>query len=213
LYNEFPYFKSALDGCVNRLLLEPRPTGSLSDRSDRTGINPPDREPSEEIKEQVKRRDHHRCLCCGSTRKLRVDHISPRYFGGEHYLDNLQALCDVCNIAKGINEINFRVNQTQLTSPLAGIIPLPAPQESNANDPGEWEMFLRRSINFFFRCAAVNHVEIGQGVVNSRRWSVWLFSGNNASWLEPHKADLLRTIRGARDRAGYEASPDEIVFH
>jgi hypothetical protein len=46
-----------------------------------------------------------------------------------------------------------------------------------------------------------------------RRWNVWLFSGNNARWLEPHKSELVRIIREARDRAGYEAAPDEIVFH
>jgi hypothetical protein len=74
-------------------------------------------------------------------------------------------------------------------------------------------MFLRQSANFFFRCAAVHRVAIGQEGKKLRRWHVWLFSGNNPRWLEPHKADLLRTIREACEHARYEAAPDEIVFH
>jgi superfamily II DNA or RNA helicase len=212
-YNHFQYFMSALSGCVNRLLLGPRP--GEGPPSDRKGIiNPPvrgDREPSEAIKAEVKKRDHFRCVCCGSTRKLRIDHISARYFGGGHDVDNLQTLCERCNTAKGINEISFRINQTRLTSNPTALTPLQAPQGA-AKDLAEWEMFLRRSINFFFRCAAVNHVEIGQQGEKAR-WTVWLFSGNNARWLEPHKADLLRSIREARDRAGCESAPAEIIFH
>ncbi len=215
LYNDIRHFKSAFDACVNRLLFEPGPGGDPSHV--RNGISHPedreDREPSEEIKRQVRTRDHNRCLCCGSTRKLRIDHISPRYFGGRNYLDNLQTLCEICNFAKGIIEISFRTNQTRLTSPLPALDTSRAPQECKAKDPVEWEIYLRRSINFFFRCSAVNRVEIGQKGEKFRRWTVSLFSGNDSRWLEPHKAELRLTIREARTRAGYEAAPDEIVFN
>jgi len=215
LYNDIRYFMSALQACVNRILFEPRPSGDTP--HDGKGINNPeireDREPSEEIKEQVRMRDHNRCLCCGSKRKLRVDHISPRYFGGGHNLDNLQTLCEVCNSAKGINEITFRTNRTRLTSPLPALTPYLALKGSRAKNPVEWEMFLRQSINFFFRCAAVNQVVIGKKGEKFLCWSVSLFSGNDANWLEPHKAELVRIIREARDRAGYKAAPDKIVFH
>ncbi len=215
LYNDIRHFKSAFDACVNRLLFEPGPGGGPT--QERKGISNPeareDREPSDEIKEQVKKRDHFRCLCCGSTRKLRVDHILPRYFGGSNNLDNLQTLCEICNTAKGIKEISFRINQTRLAAPLPAFTPFLAPQDSGAKDPVEWERFLRQTINFYYRCDAVNHVEIGQRGEKFRRWSVWLFSGNDTRWLEPHKADLLRTIREARVRAGVEAAPNEIVFN
>jgi hypothetical protein len=62
------------------------------------------------------------------------------------------------------------------------------------------------------KCAAVNHVEIGQSEMLYRNWKVWLFSGNNVRWLDPHKSEWARTIREACDRAGYDARVDEIVF-
>lgn len=75
----------------------------------------PDREPSEELKSQVKSRDGNRCLCCGKTRgKREVDHVRSFYVGGSNQLDNLQTLCRIRNQAKGKDTVNFRVNRTPL---------------------------------------------------------------------------------------------------
>jgi|GEM_PF-4337767 len=41
------------------------------------------------------------CSICGSTEQLEVDHIIPISKGGTSNVDNLQALCRRCNIAKG----------------------------------------------------------------------------------------------------------------
>jgi 5-methylcytosine-specific restriction endonuclease McrA len=55
-------------------------------------------------------RDGARCRLCGVTPqdgiKLHVDHIKPWSKGGETILENLQILCEVCNIGKSDIEIN-----------------------------------------------------------------------------------------------------------
>jgi hypothetical protein len=51
---------------------------------------------SEEVKLEVIRRDEKRCLCCGNTRRLQVDHIISRYQGGTNDPWNLQTLCSIC---------------------------------------------------------------------------------------------------------------------
>lgn len=51
---------------------------------------------------RVLRRDNYTCMSCGETeRPLHVDHIIPRCQGGDDDEDNLQALCDKCNLKKG----------------------------------------------------------------------------------------------------------------
>lgn len=151
-------------------------------------------------------------MCCGSTKKLQVDHIKPWYLGGGNDPENLQALCEPCNAAKGTKEISFRTNKARQASPPATMTLLGVPQGSKTKDPAEWEMFLRKSINFFYGCAAVKHVANGQRKDRLRRWSVWLFTGNDAAWLEPHNDEMLGAIQKASDDVGYEP-PDEIVFH
>lgn len=50
-------------------------------------------------------RDGARCQLCGATpqdgSKLHVDHILPWSKGGETVIENLQILCEMCNIGKG----------------------------------------------------------------------------------------------------------------
>lgn len=49
----------------------------------------------------VYERDGWRCLHCGTTSHLSLDHIYPYSLGGEDTLDNLQTLCRPCNSRKG----------------------------------------------------------------------------------------------------------------
>ncbi len=53
-------------------------------------------------------RDGNRCLKCGSTRNLEIDHIVPIAKGGKTRKDNLQTLCHRCNAEKGIRVIDYR---------------------------------------------------------------------------------------------------------
>ena len=55
------------------------------------------------IRHEVFKRDNYRCVECGATNKdtrLHVDHIIPVAQGGTDELDNLQTLCEACNLSK-----------------------------------------------------------------------------------------------------------------
>ena len=60
---------------------------------------------SAKLRYQVLQRDGARCQICGATEKdgvkLHVDHIIPVSKGGKTELNNLQTLCDRCNLGKG----------------------------------------------------------------------------------------------------------------
>lgn len=51
-----------------------------------------------------------RCLACGATSALTVDHVIPVDAGGSNYIDNLQPLCGICNSAKGTKTIDYRLD-------------------------------------------------------------------------------------------------------
>jgi 5-methylcytosine-specific restriction endonuclease McrA len=40
-------------------------------------------------------------IACGATTNLTLDHVIPRSKGGSNRLENLQLLCQPCNLAKG----------------------------------------------------------------------------------------------------------------
>jgi hypothetical protein len=46
-------------------------------------------------------RDNYQCVACWKKYNLRVDHIIPLYKGGLSIPDNLQVLCQSCNLSKG----------------------------------------------------------------------------------------------------------------
>lgn len=53
------------------------------------------------LRNRVYARDGWRCLWCGSTQDLTLDHIWPWSLGGEDTEDNLRTLCRSCNSSKG----------------------------------------------------------------------------------------------------------------
>lgn len=57
-----------------------------------------------EQKEQILKRDNYKCVICGRGEKdgveLHVDHIKPRYLGGESTVENGQTLCAQHNFIK-----------------------------------------------------------------------------------------------------------------
>ena len=61
-----------------------------------------------DLRTQVFETYGYRCLSCGSTDKLHVDHVVPWSEGGPCELENLQPLCSPCNYRKGTKTIDFR---------------------------------------------------------------------------------------------------------
>lgn len=160
----------------------------------------PGEEPSEEVKREVIRRDGGRCLCCGNTRRLQVDHIISRYHGGTNDPVNLQTLCSICNRDKSIQEMHFRKTGTLLKS----APPLRFPAGFNSADLEELEHDIRRTINMFYQCAAVDEIEIKSKGIKRREWRIRLRSNNPRAWFEEPLYELFDRIRTAQadDRFG-----------
>lgn len=55
-------------------------------------------------------RDEYRCLCCGSHKRLRCDHVIPESEGGAMHESNMQTLCESCNCKKGTKRTDYRKN-------------------------------------------------------------------------------------------------------
>ena len=53
------------------------------------------------MRSEVWRRGDAKCTTCGSNQNLQFDHIIPVAKGGATTVDNLQLLCQPCNLAKG----------------------------------------------------------------------------------------------------------------
>ncbi|NTV63315.1 MAG: DEAD/DEAH box helicase family protein, partial [Oscillochloris sp.] len=199
LYPNFLFFKSQYDACENRLLIgaQPLPADAYSEPEFHQ-----DREPSQEVKDQVLARDGYRCLSCGEDTRhlLQIDHVAPYYLGGRNSLGNLQTLCRVCNNHKGISEINFRHNETMLNGAPTQFPVLEPPEVEQAARPEAWRRFLRRSVNFFYRCAAVADVQVGDTA--EATWSIQLWANNDPQWLEPFLGTLLQQVQARRFEGG-----------
>jgi hypothetical protein len=198
-YPTYLQFKTQVDAVINRLSCKPYGGTGI------TIVTPPpvDDEPSEEVKEQVKARDGYRCLCCGEDNKrfLEIDHIAPKYHGGGNDIENLQTLCRTCNNFKATNEMNFRYNRTNLTSQPIENEFHPFVQPWDFSNSNEWEKKLRKAINMFFKCAAVDSVVVGQRGEKARNWVVRLYAGNDPKWLKDYLKVLLKDINKKRRTA------------
>ena len=147
-------------------------------------------------------RDGHVCLACGTARSSQLDHITAVYHEGSNEIDNLQTLCKHCNVFKATQHISFRVSSTALTQAPASLSDPPLPASTDAAKVEAWDRYLKRTINFFYRCAAVEQIAIagrGEGYYN---WTVTLSSGNRPVWLKPHLAALLERIQEVREAGG-----------
>ena len=214
-YHNYDQFKSAYDACVNRIMHAERHGADPGDHQPNvtTPLDYPQLEPSDETKREVLERDHHSCVCCGNgnRRLLEIDHVRPKYLHMDHRRENLQTLCRHCHQQKGGDEIiDFRNHGTTLTAPPDGFPDGPLPSGRHAKDPEQWEMHIRRSVNFHYRCAAVERVDIAARGKRFRTWRIWLFQGNDPAWLQPHLQALAARIRQTRANAGFEPAPETI---
>ena len=60
-------------------------------------------------RKRVLARDQHRCVICGSTKQLEVDHRRALMNGGDNKLGNLATLCDDCHTIK--TRMDYRLNK------------------------------------------------------------------------------------------------------
>ncbi len=209
IYPRYDLFKSQYDACVNfHLHAELHKTTpedhqpNLIALSEQSTVQ--DREPSEDVKEQVKERDG-RCLCCSwdAKRALQVDHIAAYYYSGNSQMDNLQTLCVDCNRIKNTQTINFRNSKTDLIQPPKSVPDLKLPSGQKAGDLRQFVRYLRRWINFFYHCGAVHNIDWAAKGDRFYHWTIELAEGNDPDWLKPHLENLLFQIRQERSNAGY----------
>ncbi len=216
IYHSYELFKSQYNACVERLLAIKRQRGNPeSNGSTFTPESPPLPEPSELVKEEVKQRDKYRCLCCKETKRhlLVIDHIKPKYYGADHFQDNLQTLCRTCNTIKGIETVNFRIDQTPLNAPKATFPHLEFTQPCYIDAHKQLQLYLRRSVNFLYYCDAVKHIDIElKGQSYESIWQISLHAGNDPRWLISHHKYLFNGILQARKKAGFY-SPESIIIN
>ena len=63
-------------------------------------------------RDSIKARDGYKCVYCGSSENLTVDHVRPKSKGGTDTADNLVTACRPCNQAKGSMHVDVFM-QTQ----------------------------------------------------------------------------------------------------
>lgn len=64
------------------------------------------------FRESIKDRDGHKCVYCGSSENLTIDHVRPKSKGGTDTADNCVTACRPCNQAKGSMHVDVFM-QTQ----------------------------------------------------------------------------------------------------
>lgn len=104
---------------------------------------PPDYSPKvvafgvpEAKRQEIFTRDGRKCVNCGSTERLSLDHIVPRSKGGSGSDDNLQTLCGRCNTAKNNRLASATSDQTRTdVEPTSGYESPASPARTNHSHP------------------------------------------------------------------------------
>jgi 5-methylcytosine-specific restriction endonuclease McrA len=91
---------------------------------------------------EVFSRDHHVCQYCGrEVRQLTIDHVIPRYQGGEHTWENVVSACIPCNRRKaGRTPEQAGMKLPHLPSPPRDGLPFYIPR--NLRDQAQWQKYL-----------------------------------------------------------------------
>jgi 5-methylcytosine-specific restriction endonuclease McrA len=85
-------------------------------------------------------RDGHKCVYCGSSGRLTLDHVVPRSRGGDSVWENVVTSCAPCNLRKGNRlpeEIEMRMHITPRAPTPALFVTLSA-----SRIPDRWQPYL-----------------------------------------------------------------------
>lgn len=89
-------------------------------------------------------RDNYTCQYCGAKgRDLTIDHVTPRWIGGQHAWDNLVACCRRCNLKKGDKtpaQARMRLARAPRRPHFVPYISLPAYLKARSRD--DWQIYL-----------------------------------------------------------------------
>ena len=159
---------------------------------------------NEDVRKIVFSRDNHRCLCCGKTTGLQIDHIisfkeeEPDNDNPELY----QTLCGVCNREKSSNSHNYRITKFDTNKmSLENVMTTPNATE----DP---IFYFTRLINCYFKTSAVQP-DFVSGVNHGRSvWKAALKYGTDPSEnIMSKKEELINVIKSK----GFKLKDIEIV--
>ncbi|MFC1939593.1 HNH endonuclease [Chloroflexota bacterium] len=92
---------------------------------------------------EVFKRDHYTCQYCGKeTHQLTLDHVVPRYRGGQHTWENVVSACVPCNRRKAgrtPQEAGMRLMRPASQPRHSGLFYIPAHYPHNRS---EWQKYL-----------------------------------------------------------------------
>lgn len=143
---------------------------------------------------QIKKRDGYTCQCCFRTGRgviLEIDHIIPKFQGGQSNVENSQTLCKECNMRKGKSAINFKSHTSPSIFRFREPIYYP---KFGKEHPAHT---LIRIINFFYYCQAVCDIHLSDRR-NGKYYSFWeveLYQGNDVDQIKKYKPQLIKHMR------------------
>lgn len=66
-------------------------------------------------RQNIFKRDDHKCVYCGSKENLTIDHVTPKSKGGRNTWENMVTSCGSCNVKKGDSHVDVFLKQNGLT--------------------------------------------------------------------------------------------------
>lgn len=157
---------------------------------------------SEEVRNIVLSRDGHKCLCCGKTNNLQIDHIIS-FKEEEPDNDNpdlYQTLCGVCNREKSSNSFNYRITNYD-----ANKMSVENVLTTNTEDP---IFYFTRLINCYYKTNAVQPNKVYAVNHGSSIWKAAIKYGIDPDeTILKHKDELINIIKSK----GYSLKNIEII--
>lgn len=68
--------------------------------------------------DRVKYQFHEYCAYCGQKKRLTMDHLVPKHYGGSDSSDNIIWVCQICNSSKGSRDLLEWYSLSKLLPPL-----------------------------------------------------------------------------------------------